>query len=121
MLHVATAIRVEALTAKEGGLTVIVPAYNEAESIADTIKSLLAQSRVPDRILVVDDCSTDNTAIIAAQCGASVVCPPQNTGSKAGAQTFALSMVETEFTMAIDADTVLAPDAIEKIMSVMKD
>ena len=39
--------------------------------------------------------------------------PPPNTGSKAGAQNFALTHVETELVMAIDADTTLAPDAIE--------
>ena len=94
-------------------LTVIVPAYNEAESIADTVKSLLNQSAPPARIIVVDDCSTDDTAAIAEALGVEVLRPPVNTGSKAGAQTFALHHVETGYTMAIDADTVLDPDALE--------
>jgi cellulose synthase/poly-beta-1,6-N-acetylglucosamine synthase-like glycosyltransferase len=37
-------------------LTVIVPAYNEAESLADTVKSLVNQTCPPARVLVVDDC-----------------------------------------------------------------
>jgi biofilm PGA synthesis N-glycosyltransferase PgaC len=94
-------------------LTVIVPAYNEAGSIADTVKSLLNQSTPPRRILVVDDCSTDGTGQIARDLGAEVLRPPTNTGSKAGAQTFALGFVTTPFVMAIDADTVLEHDAIE--------
>lgn len=98
------------------GLTVIVPAYNEAESIADTIRSLHAQTRVPEEIFVVDDCSTDGTAEIATSLGVTVLQPPQNTGTKAGAQNFALEAVRTELTMAIDADTTLAPDAIEKLL-----
>src|SRR5439155_20092262 len=93
------------------GLTVIVPAYNEAGSIADTIRSIQAQTLTPEQIIVVDDCSTDATGTIARSCGVTVLRPPRNTGSKAGAQTFALSRVRTEFTMAVDADTVLAPDA----------
>jgi poly-beta-1,6-N-acetyl-D-glucosamine synthase len=97
-------------------LTIIVPAYNEAETVADTIRSIRSQTFVPRRILVVDDCSTDDTAAIAAAEGADVVTPPKNTGSKAGAQTFALQFVTTEFTMAIDADTILAVDAVEQIM-----
>ena len=97
-------------------LTIIVPAYNEAGSIADTIRSLREQTCPPLRIIVVDDCSTDATAAIAAAAGAEVMTPIQNTGSKAGAQTFALQFVTTEFTMAIDADTILAADAIEHIM-----
>jgi len=95
---------------------VIVPAYNEAASIADTVRSIQAQSVPVREILVVDDCSTDNTAEVARACGATVLTPPCNTGSKAGAQNFALRSVHTEFAMAIDGDTTLAPDAIEKLM-----
>src|SRR6202035_5662350 len=84
-------------------LTVIVPAFNEAESLADTIRSLQAQTTPPKEIIVVDDCSTDATADIARACGATVVQPPTNTGSKAGAQTFALKFVRTGLTMAVDA------------------
>ena len=101
------------------GVTVIVPAYNEAESIGDTIASLLAQSMPAAEIVVIDDCSTDNTAAIAASYGVTVLRPPANTGSKAGAQNFALAHVTTEFTLALDADTIVAPDAIEKLFSAM--
>lgn len=97
-------------------LTVIIPAYNEEKSLADTIQSLREQTVPIDEIIVVDDCSTDGTAAVARSLGVTVVCPPRNTGSKAGAQNFALSMVKTDFTMALDADTTLAPDAVEKLM-----
>jgi poly-beta-1,6-N-acetyl-D-glucosamine synthase len=98
------------------GLTVIVPAFNEAGSIADTIRSLQSQTRPPEEILVVDDCSTDDTAAVAAAAGATVLTPPANTGSKAGAQTFALPQVKTELAMAVDADTTLAEDGIELLL-----
>jgi poly-beta-1,6-N-acetyl-D-glucosamine synthase len=102
-------------------LTVIVPAFNEAETIADTIRSLQAQTVGPAEILVVDDCSTDSTGEIADRLGATVVRPPRNTGSKAGAQTFALDRVRTELVMAIDADTTLAPNAIELLLQAFGD
>jgi biofilm PGA synthesis N-glycosyltransferase PgaC len=54
------------------GITAIVPAYNEAASIADTVRSLLCQT-VPVYVIVVDDCSTDSTALIARQAGATVI------------------------------------------------
>jgi poly-beta-1,6-N-acetyl-D-glucosamine synthase len=101
------------------GLTVLVPAYNEAASVGDTVRSLLAQTRVPDAVIVIDDGSTDDTAAIARAAGARVVTPPANTGSKAGAQNFALPLVDTALVMAIDADTTLAPDAVEKLMDSM--
>jgi cellulose synthase/poly-beta-1,6-N-acetylglucosamine synthase-like glycosyltransferase len=102
-------------------LTVLVPAYNEGASIADTLISLMTQSVAPAEIVVIDDCSTDDTADVARRLGATVIRPAQNTGSKAGAQTFALRQVETPFVMAIDADTTLAPDAIERLLPAFAD
>jgi poly-beta-1,6-N-acetyl-D-glucosamine synthase len=103
------------------GITAIIPAYNEATSIAETIKSLQRQTRAVDEIIVVDDFSTDDTGKIARSLGVTVLRPPRNTGSKAGAQTFALPFVHTEYCMAIDADTELAPDAVEKILQPLMD
>src|SRR5213080_467874 len=97
-------------------VTVIVPAFNEAASVADTIRSLQAQTARPREIIVVDDCSTDGTGDVARALGGIVVRPPANTGSKAGAQTFALRYVRTPLTIAVDADTVLAVDAIERLL-----
>jgi poly-beta-1,6-N-acetyl-D-glucosamine synthase len=98
------------------GLTVIIPAYNEAEFVGDTIQSLLAQTVPPDQIILVDDGSTDDTGDVGRRAGVTVIRPPCNTGSKAGAQNFALPWVKTELVMAIDADTTLAPDAVETLM-----
>ncbi len=70
---------------------------------------------------MVDDCSTDETAAIADGLGATVLRPPVNTGSKAGAQMFALDRVETAMVMALDADTTLAPDAIELLLPAFDD
>jgi len=97
-------------------VTVIIPAYNEAASVGDTIKSLQTQTTPPAAIIVVDDCSTDGTGDLARAFGVVVVRPPTNTGSKAGAQNFGLRYVRTPLTVAIDADTVLAPDALERLL-----
>jgi biofilm PGA synthesis N-glycosyltransferase PgaC len=108
-------------TSGKSDLTVLVPAYNEASTIADTIRSIQGQIVPPDEILVIDDCSSDNTADIARSLGVTVMRPPTNTGSKAGAQNFALPSVRTGYTMAIDADTTLAPDAIQKLLRALND
>jgi cellulose synthase/poly-beta-1,6-N-acetylglucosamine synthase-like glycosyltransferase len=103
------------------GLTVIVPAYNEANVVADTIHSLQNQTNPPEQIIVVDDHSSDGTGEIASDLGVTVVRPSTNTGSKAGAQSFALPLVRTEYTVALDADTTLAADALERLLIAMED
>ena len=103
------------------GITAIVPAYNEAGSITGTIESLRAQTLQFTEIIIVDDGSTDGTGDIAHALGVTVLRPPRNTGSKAGAQTHALPFVKTEFCIAIDADTELAHDAVENIMRSLAD
>jgi poly-beta-1,6-N-acetyl-D-glucosamine synthase len=102
-------------------LTAIIPAYNEAASITDTIRSLQASTLAPGTILVVDDCSTDGTGEVARAAGAVVVRPPRNTGSKAGAQTFALDFVRTPLVVAVDADTTLAADALAELQTAFAD
>lgn len=102
-------------------LTVIVPAYNEATHVGATIASLQAQTRHVDEIIVVDDGSDDGTGDVARSYDVTVLRPPQGTGSKAGAQRFALETVTTTHCMVVDADTTLAPDAIELVMAAFDD
>ncbi|MEO8359217.1 MAG: glycosyltransferase [Vicinamibacteria bacterium] len=102
-------------------MTIIIPAYNESASIGDTVRSIKAQTVAVHRVIVIDDGSTDDTGPLAIAAGAEVVRPPRGTGSKAGAQNFALEDVDSEYVMAIDADTTLAPDAIEKLLPAFED
>jgi biofilm PGA synthesis N-glycosyltransferase PgaC len=109
------------LSPQTAPVTAIVPAYNESSTIAETILSLQNQTLKPAEIIVVDDCSTDGTGELALSLGVTVLRPPATTGSKAAAQTFALAKVKTEYTMAIDADTTLARNAIERLFPAFAD
>lgn len=97
-------------------ITVMVPAYNEAVDIANTIEGLLNQSRVPDQILVLDDCSTDGTGDIASRYPVEVRRPESNCGSKAIAQNFGLEFVTGTLVLPVDGDTVLSRNYIEEIV-----
>jgi biofilm PGA synthesis N-glycosyltransferase PgaC len=102
-------------------IAIIVPAYNEEASIAITLTSLLEQTTPPEKIIVVDDFSSDRTGEIARSFpGVTVIRPPKNTGSKAGAQNFALPFVKTTYVSAVDADTTLDNDAIEKMIQFLQ-
>jgi biofilm PGA synthesis N-glycosyltransferase PgaC len=123
MLHLTDwdPVRADESVGTSGQLTVLVPAYNEAESIADAVRSLQTQTVRPAEIIVIDDCSSDDTGNVAHALGVTVIRPPRNTGSKAGAQNFALPCVRRPFVMAVDADTSLAPDGIEQLCAAFAD
>ena len=102
-------------------IAIIVPAYNEEASIAITLRSLVEQTTPPEKIIVVDDFSSDRTGEIAQSFpGVTVIRPPKNTGSKAGAQNFALPLVKSMYVSAVDADTTLANDALEKMIQFLE-
>ena len=103
------------------GVAVMIPAYNEAGSIAETLRSIHRQTLVPDTILVIDDCSTDATGEVARSLGATVVRTPRNRGCKAHALNHGLGFVDSRFIVAIDADTALDRHGLERLMGAFLD
>jgi cellulose synthase/poly-beta-1,6-N-acetylglucosamine synthase-like glycosyltransferase len=96
----------------------LVPAHNEREGIAGTVRSLRDQTRAPDRIIVVADNCTDETVMLAREAGAEVVETVGNVHKKAGALNFALEMVlpvlrDEDVVLAMDADSRLMPDFVD--------
>ena len=98
---------------------IIVPAHNEAEIIADTVRNLLAFDYPPDRfsLTVVADNCTDDTAAIAVAAGARVLRRKNavNRG-KSHALAFALERLRGEPCDAVlfmDADSQAAPDYLQ--------
>lgn len=105
----------------EPSVTIIVPAYNEEKCIADTIRSLLQQTYPVDRIVVVDDASTDGIVEISKGFDVEVVTTDMNKGSKARAINFALDSLDTDITIIVDADTVLDPRSVENVVTAFSD
>ena len=96
-------------------ITVLVPAHDEATTIGATIDSLRAQDRPPERIVVVADNCTDDTAAIARARGAEVRTTVENRARKAGALNQVLrdvlpSLGAEDVVLVMDADTVLVSD-----------
>jgi glycosyltransferase involved in cell wall biosynthesis len=96
-------------------LTVLIPAYNEESTIQTSLASLSGQTRRPDRVVVVADNCTDNTAALARATGADVVETVGNTLKKAGALNQALDKLlptceRRDVVMVMDADSIIVPE-----------
>ena len=103
---------------------VVVPAHNEEKVILKTVQALLASDYPNMTIMVVDDGSTDGTLALCRSAFANnphvQVITQQNAG-KSVALNRAIAMLDTETIVAIDADTLLAPDAIGKLVAHLSD
>ena len=94
-------------------LTVVVLTHNSSEDLA----ALLPHLSFADRLLVVDDYSWDDTAIIAASYGARVMQRALN-GDFAAQRNAALSKVRTRWVLFLDADERPSAELIKEIMRI---
>lgn len=105
-------------------MLVIVPAHNEEHSIGRTLAALLTQTRAPDRIVVVADNCTDNTERVARRYrGVTVMRTVDNKHRKVGALTQGWQEYANGYDLVagVDADTVVAPDALAILEAEMED
>ena len=103
-------------------VAVLIPAYNEETVIVRTIRSVMMSNYKNIRILVIDDGSSDRTAEVARAAypadiasGRLTVLTKPN-GGKADALNFALENLDEEIYVGIDADGVIAHDAITRLV-----
>jgi peptidoglycan-N-acetylglucosamine deacetylase len=103
-------------------VAVLIPAYNEEKVIARTIRSVLMSNYKDLRIVVIDDGSTDRTFDIATETYPKEIAEGRLTiltkpnGGKAEALNFALLHTDEEVYIGIDADGVIAHDAISRLV-----
>lgn len=105
-----------------GKLSIICPTFNRAPLLPDCIAPLQALANIPVEFLVVDDCSTDNTAQVVRelqqQHGASRVrffLQSQNAGAQE-ARNRGILEARGEFLMFVDSDDVLVPAGVLELL-----
>ena len=103
-------------------VAVLVPAYNEETVIVRTVRSVLRSDYPYLRVIVIDDGSSDATYTVVREAyraeiaaGRVTVLTKPNAG-KAEALNFAIEQIEEAFYVGIDADTVIAQDAISRLV-----
>lgn len=94
-------------------VTIIVPTFNRAEYIGACLDSLLNLSLKAQRIIVLDDGSTDDTASVLKSYGSAIETVRKENGGKSSALNLALPMVESEYVWIFDDDDVACPDALK--------
>ena len=104
-------------------VAVLIPAYNEEKVIVRTVQSVLDSDYPNLRAIVIDDGSKDQTLEVTCAVfqkkgiaeGRVTVLTKPNAG-KAAALNYALDHLTEELFVGIDADTIIAPDAISKLI-----
>ncbi|MGA7859605.1 MAG: glycosyltransferase, partial [Terracidiphilus sp.] len=108
-------------------IAVLIPAYNEEKVIVRTVRSVLHSDYTNLHIIVIDDGSSDDTFEVAREAYRSEIAAgrvkilTKANGGKAAALNFALDQMDEDFYVGIDADTVIAADAISKLIPHFED
>jgi glycosyltransferase involved in cell wall biosynthesis len=99
-------------------VSILIPAYNAQEFLADTLRSAIGQTWDRKEIIVVDDGSKDQTLTIARQFASDTVrvVTQKNQGASA-ARNKAYSLSQGEYIQWLDADDLLAPDKVARQMA----
>ncbi len=101
---------------KNKQVSVIIPTYNRASSIGDCIQSILDQSYPVSEILIIDDCSSDNTKDIIESFNASTIRYFRNKEQKGAAfsRNFGIKQSTGDYISFLDSDDTWEPDKTEK-------
>ncbi len=104
-------------------VSIITPSYNTAKYISETIKSVLAQTYTNWEMIIVDDCSTDNTDEVVQQfLGDSRIRYLKNSQNSGAAisRNYALREARGKWIAFLDSDDVWLPEKLEKQITFMK-
>jgi glycosyltransferase involved in cell wall biosynthesis len=107
--------------ASDSRVTVVVPTYNRAAMLADTVESVLAQTYRDFRVVVADNASTDETAEVVRAYDderVSYLRRPENVGLFENFQQ-SLRAVDTEYALLLCDDDLLRPEFLEATVDVL--
>jgi cellulose synthase/poly-beta-1,6-N-acetylglucosamine synthase-like glycosyltransferase/peptidoglycan/xylan/chitin deacetylase (PgdA/CDA1 family) len=103
-------------------VSIVVPAYNEAEVIEAATRSLAASDYPDVEVIVVDDGSTDGTGRLAEDLGLERVrvLHEENRG-KPGALNLGIAAARHELIVTVDADTLFEPGTLRRLVQPFRD
>jgi hypothetical protein len=116
--------RVPSVPTRRATVTAVVPTYNYARFLRACVNSALNQRDVAVTVVIVDDCSTDETPSVAAELASRDprVTVIRNTRNEGMIPTVnrGLSLAEGEYVAKLDADDVLPPGALARATALLE-
>jgi len=100
-------------------ISAVIPCYNGAAFLQDALDSVASQTLPVQEIIVVDDASRDDSAVIARRAGARVIVLPRNSGP-AAARNRGVEAASNELIAFLDADDVWEPNHCEIIAAMLQ-
>ncbi|MCF7954578.1 MAG: glycosyltransferase family 2 protein [Phycisphaerae bacterium] len=94
-------------------ISIVIPAYNAEKYITRAIESVLAQTRQPNEIIVVDDGSTDNTVEVVRSFGDKVILIKQENSGPGIARNTGIKAAKSEWIAFLDADDELIAERLQ--------
>jgi glycosyltransferase involved in cell wall biosynthesis len=101
-------------------VSVIIPSYNREALIAETLNTIINQTRAPDEIIVVDDGSTDRSVDVIKEFAPRISLIRQANAGPAVARNKGLSVSQGEFVQFFDSDDLCAANKIEVQMAAIE-
>ena len=99
-------------------ITVVIPTYNKAAYISQTIESVLRQTYQDFEIIIIDDCSKDDTELVVQKYLSDKIHYFKHTRNWGPGATFndGIEKSNTEYITLIASDDVLLPNHLEQVM-----
>lgn len=109
------------MTHHNESISVVIPSYNCAAYLPDALDSVLAQTRHPFEIIVVDDGSTDHTDHVVEPYRSAVRYVRQSNGGEAAARNAGFELARGKWVAFLDADDVWKPQKLEQQLVALAD
>lgn len=101
-------------------ITVVIPCYNQAHYLVESIQCVLDQTLKEFEIIVVDDGSTDDTTQVVARFGGVVRCVRQENKGLAAARNAGIQAARGEFVGFLDADDLWLPNFLQVLTPILE-
>lgn len=107
-------------------VTVVVPTFRGAEHLERSLSSIARQTHLPDKVIVVDDCSADNTVSVARSIlnkhglAFDVLSSDTNSGGPCTPTNIGIAKAETELIAILEQDDEMLPCRLEKQVKLLK-